>query len=485
MDGELGYKGGGSSTTAADGDTMGKSFADSTRLQALWQRRQWLRAAGLSLGGVTMPWLPVRPAAANEIGPRGFGRAKNCIVLFMGGGPPQHETWDPKPDASLEIRGDLRPIATSVPGLQVGELMPKLAAQAHRWAVLRAMQTKDNAHSASGYYMLTGQAHQPKNQENSTARFPNLWPSVGAVVNRLLPPRDKFPGAVTLPEHLWNNGMIVWPGQDAGFLGRAWDPWLIKCDPSNADFQVTGLTPVDGVSRERLDDRLGVLDQLNRRAAADAGDYKDHDIWSHKALDLLSSANSRKAFDLSQESHATRQRYGQHRFGQSVLLARRLIESGVSLVQVNWTRSGDINSSSPMWDTHQKNSHLLKTELMPPMDAACSALIDDLHDRGLLDETLVVWMGEFGRTPKINPSGGRDHWGNVFSVALAGGGIQGGVVHGASDALGAYPKHGIVQPEDLLTTIFHCLGLNADLTITDTQGRPAPIARGETIRAIL
>jgi hypothetical protein len=185
------------------------------------------------------------------------------------------------------------------------------------------------------------------------------------------------------------------------------------------------------------------------------------------------------------EPSPVRDRYGRHRFGQSVLLARRLVEAGVSLVQVNWTRDRDGTNDSPMWDTHQRNAELLKTRLMPPMDAACSALVEDLAQRGLLDETLVVWMGEFGRTPKINGGGGRDHWGDVFSVALAGGGIQAGVVHGSSDALGAQPKEGLVRPEDVLASVFHCLGLPADATIADTQGRPLPISRGEPIREIV
>ncbi|MCA8938127.1 MAG: DUF1501 domain-containing protein, partial [Planctomycetes bacterium] len=197
------------------------------------------------------------------------------------------------------------------------------------------------------------------------------------------------------------------------------------------------------------------------------------------------SSETRGAFDLSAEPSQLREQYGIHRFGQSVLLARRLVESGVSLVQVNWTRDKDGTNDSPMWDTHRGHSELLKTKLMPPMDAACSALIEDLEARGMLDETLVVWMGEFGRTPKINPRGGRDHWGNVFSVALAGGGIRPGVVHGASDLNGAQPKDDVVHPEELIATIFHCLGLRPNTAVIDHQGRPHPIATAQPIQAIL
>ncbi|MCA9267336.1 MAG: DUF1501 domain-containing protein, partial [Planctomycetales bacterium] len=233
--------------------------------------------------------------------------------------------------------------------------------------------------------------------------------------------------------------------------------------------------------------RLSLHKQLDQRLAnlGDSPLAQTHDVWTRTAIELLTSSSTRDAFDLDAEPPALRERYGNHRFGQSVLLARRLVEAGVSLVQVNWTRDKDGSNASPMWDTHQKNSELLKTRLMPPMDAACSALIDDLNDRGLLDETLVVWMGEFGRTPKINPSGGRDHWGNVFSVALAGGGIRPGVVYGASDLNGGEPKDGVVRPENLLATIFHCLGLGLNATITDHMGRPHRIATAGPVEAIV
>lgn len=439
---------------------------------------------GLSLSGLAQ----ARAAAASATSRSGsFGRAKSCIILFMAGGPPQHETWDPKPDASADIRGDFQPIATSVPGLNVGELMPRLAVQADRWSVLRAVRTADNAHSASGYYMLTGQPHSPKNQENATPKPPNIWPSLGAVVNRLQARRGPLPGAVTVPEHIWNTGMIPWPGQDAGFLGRQWDPWRIHCDPNDANFQVSGLGLPPNLTAPRVRQRLSLLEQVNGHldGLARTGEFIAHDAWTGTAIDLLSSGGVRRAFDLEQESANTRDRYGRHRFGQSVLLARRLVEAGVSLVQVNWTRDKDGSNASPMWDTHQNNSQLLRTRLMPPMDLACSALIEELEQSGKLDETLVVWMGEFGRTPKINRSGGRDHWGSVFSVAMAGGGIGKGIVHGASDLNGGQPHDGVVFPEDIAATIFHCLGISPESTILDHQGRPLPITRGEPIREIL
>ncbi len=455
-------------------------------------RREWLRAGSLGLFGLSLPALfQTRRAQAAPAG-RGqvFGHAKACIVLFLMGGPPQHETWDPKPDAPAEIRGDLKSIPSAVPGLWVGELMPRVARCADKCCVLRAVSTNDNAHSSSGYWMLTGYPHEPMNVENSKPGAPNNWPCIGAVVKKLRQADALhsacLPAAVTLPEHIWNTGGITWPGQDAGFLGKSADPWLMMCDPSRADFQVPELGLPGEVPPLRLRGRHSLLEQVNRHL--DTVDRNSalsrYDTLSQQAFDLLRSPQARQAFDLHQEPPAVRDRYGKSRFGQSVLLARRLVEAGVGLVQVNWTRTKEDSDTNPVWDTHAKNSERLRTALMPPMDQAYSALLDDLGDRGLLDETLVVWMGEFGRTPKINGAGGRDHWGHVFSVALAGGGVRGGQVHGASDRIGAYPKEGVVRPQDLTATIFHCLGYLPDTEFRDTFGRPLVLSRGEVIRQV-
>jgi Protein of unknown function (DUF1501) len=450
-------------------------------------RREWLRVGGLGLFGLSLPaLLQSRQAAAAADQGHAFGKAKACIVLFLLGGPPQHETWDPKPDAPAEIRGEFKPIATSVPGLQVCELMPRTARVADKCAVLRAVSTDDNAHSSSGYWMLTGYPHQPTNSENAKPGAPNDWPCVGAVVKKLRPARGSLPAAVTLPEHIWNTGGISWPGQDGGFLGRAADPWLIHCDPSSPDFQVPGVGLPAEVPPLRLEGRHSLLEQVNRGldAADRAGALERYDTHSRQAFDLLRAGRARRAFNLDLEPAVVRDRYGRNRFGQSVLLARRLVEAGVSLVQVNWTRMATDTTDSPAWDTHNKNAQRLKSALMPIMDLAYSALLEDLADRGLLDETLVVWAGEFGRTPKINPGGGRDHWGHVFSVALAGGGVRGGVVHGASDSIGGRPRDGRVQPQDLTATVFHCLGYEPHTELRDVQGRPVPISRGEVIRPV-
>jgi hypothetical protein len=450
-------------------------------------RREWLRVGGLGAFGLSLPALlaPQRTASAAPSA-RSGGKAKACIVLFLLGGPPQHETWDPKPDAPPEVRGDLKPIASAVPGLMVGELMPRVARQTDRIAVLRAVSTNDNAHSSSGYWMLTGVPHQPTNTENAKPGAPNDWPCLGAVVKKLRAGAG-LPAAVTLPEEIWNTGHIVWPGQTAGWLGRKADPWLLTCDPSAANFQVPELGLPAETPALRLQGRESLLAQVNRRLDGweRSAELARYDTQSLQAFDLLRSSKARLAFDLDREPPAVRDRYGRTRFGQSVLLARRLVEAGVSLVQVNWTRTKLDDDSSPAWDTHQKNSQRLKNVLMPSMDQTYSALLEDLEARGLLEETLVVWMGEFGRSPKINGAGGRDHWGHVFSVALAGGGVRGGVVYGSSDRLGGHPKEGRVQPQDLTATVFHCLGYRPDTEIHDPLGRPIAISRGEVLRQVL
>ena len=454
-------------------------------------RREWLRVGGLLGGSLGLPGLLAARSlsAAGAAGEAaGFGRAKACIVLFMGGGPPQHETWDPKPEAPLEIRGPFQPIATATPGLQVCELMPRTARLTEWIAVLRAVATDDNAHSSSGYYMLTGQPHAPKNFENANPGAPNDWPGLAAMVRHLRGDRSALPGAVRLPEHIWNTDKSVWPGQDAGWLGPQSDPWLVACDPSKPEFQPPDITLPIEVTPERLADRLRLQELMNRKfRALDDPRVARWTTWQSKAIDLLRSEEARRAFAIDREPAHVRERYGMNRFGQSVLLARRLVEAGVSLVHVNWTRGEkdpDL-AAAPMWDTHTKNAEHLKDRLMPTMDAAYSALLEDLAARGLLEETLVVWMGEFGRTPTINKSGGRDHWGAVFSAALAGGGVRGGAVHGRSDRQAAFPLDGRVEPPDLIATIHHCLGFPPNTEVHDRFGRPLVITKGRPIEAIL
>lgn len=450
-------------------------------------RREWLRLGALSAFGVGLPGL-LAGRRAKAAGDRrtSSGKAKACIVLFHLGGPPQHETWDPKPDAPVEIRGPFNPMATSVPGIQVCELMPKTARLMERICALRALSTNDNAHSSSGYWMLTGQPHLPTNSENAKPGAPNDWPSFAAIHQHLKGRGTGVPASMVIPEHIWNDGMLVWPGQDAGFLGRSSDPWRLLCDPNQDNFQVPGLSLPGEVPRVRFGERTTLLEQYNRAMEGIEGSraIERFDVWNQQALSMLRTNGVRRAFNLDEEPARLRERYGRNRWGQSVLLSRRLVEAGVGLVQVNWTRMASDAGGSPAWDTHAKNADRCKNVLLPIADQAYSALLEDLEARGLLEETLVVWTGEFGRTPKHNGNAGRDHWGHVFSAALAGGGVRGGQVIGSSDSRGAYPRDGVVRPQDLTATLFHALGYTPDTEMHDTLGRPFAISRGSVIRGV-
>jgi hypothetical protein len=458
-----------------------------TRLCDGLTRREWLRVGAVGAFGLALPQLLQARAARPATAAGSFGKAKSCILLFHLGGPPQHETWDPKPDAPAGIRGPFKPIATNVPGIRVGELMPRTSRHLDKICVLRAVSTSDNAHSSSGYWMLTGVPHQPLNTENALPGAPNDWPCTAALVQRLRPDRGGLPASVVVPEHIWNTGMIPWPGQDGGFLGRSADPWRLHCHPESPDFHVPGLALPGDVPSERLGGRLSLLDRVDRGLGALERriETEQYGRNTRQALDLLRAGRARQAFELDREPAAVRDRYGRNRWGQSILLARRLVEAGVSLVQVNWQRMPGDTDAAPAWDTHVDNAGRCKNHLMPVMDLAYSALLDDLQARGLLDETQVIWAGEFGRSPRINPVGGRDHWGHVFSVALAGGGVRGGQVVGASDHIGGHPRDGRVLPQDLTATVFHCLGLSPDTEIRDALGRPVPISRGEVIRGVV
>lgn len=448
-------------------------------------RRDVLRIGGLGAFGAALRI----PASLGEATPRNgsFGQAKSCIVLFLNGGPAQHSTFDPKPDAPVEVRGPFGPISTNVAGLYVSELMPKIAKIADKLCILRAVSTGDNAHSSSAYYMLTGRPHTPMNFENANPGAPNDSPSFGGILSRISPAIGGMPRSVTLPHRVSNTDGSVWPGQDAGFLGRTYDPWLLNAKPTDGKLSVDEITLPVGLSPERimgrrdLRDRLArTIDQIGRDATAEALDAQ-----SRQALDLLQSPKARAAFRIEDESEETREQYGKNPFGQSVLLAKRLSEAGVRLVQVNWYRGKDEPSDNPVWDTHKDEPNRLRNVLVPPTDAAVSALIGDLVKTGRLDETLVVILSEFGRSPRLEANAGRGHWGSVFSVVMAGGGIRGGMAYGASDRFAAQPKDFKVGPEDLLATIFHCLGFESGHEYRDAFDRPFPITRGQAIRGVL
>jgi len=442
-------------------------------------RREWLRVGGLSCLGLSLPGLVQSRAFAAPARPlAGFGRAKSCIVLYLSGGPPQHETFDPKPEMPSEIRGEFRAIPTSVPGTHFSELLPRTARLAHRIAVIRSMCTDNNSHSASGYWMLTGYPHLAQAEVPAS---PDDWPCLAGVVGALKPSERSPFSSVILPEMVHNDGAPPSPGQSGGFMGHVWSPLVLTCDPSQPRFEVDGLRLPDGVTASRFDERAGLLRGLEghfgdwMRSDAVASFSKIH----QQAFDVVRSSSSRAAFELEREAASIRERYGRAKFGQSVLLARRLVESGARLVQVNWPREpGDQMTGFPVWDTHKNNAPRVRDVLCPQFDRAFSALVDDLHERGLLDETLVVAMGEFGRSPRINPVGGRDHWGNCFSIAVAGGGIAGGQVVGSSDREGGHPASRPVRPQDLAATMFHLLGINPAGEFVDPLGRPRPLTNG-------
>ncbi|RMG39477.1 MAG: DUF1501 domain-containing protein [Planctomycetota bacterium] len=450
------------------------------RLCEHWPRRTFLQAGGLAALGLTPATTPARPTSSTP-------RARSCIVLFLLGGPPQHSTWDPKPQAPAEVRGEFGPIATTVPGVQICELLPRTARLMHRVALLRAVATDDNAHSSSGYAMLTGQPHVPRNRENANPGPPNDWPTMGAVVQALDRTPRLLPTSVRLPMHIFNTDQSVWPGQDAGWLGASADPWLFRCEPASPDFDVPEFRLQADVTLDRMQNRRSLLQQLETRLrhierTAQVDAYSDR---RRQAFDLLTSSRARAAIDLRREPENVRDRYGRGQFGQSVLLARRLVEAGVRFVQVNWFRGPDEPPANPCWDSHRDEPQRLKNVLVPPFDQAFSALLEDLDARGRLDETLVVAMAEFGRTPRLDRNAGRGHWGPVFSIALAGGGVRGGTVFGSSDRKGAYPQSGRVEPRDITATIFHLLGFEPETTIRDPLGRTFPISRGRVIREIL
>lgn len=443
-------------------------------------RREMLLRFGEAGFGLSLPLLlQARPAAA------GGGKAKSCIFLFLSGGASQYETFDPKPNAPLEYRGTFNPIRTNVAGIDISEHLPLLARQADKYALIRSMNHKDGGHPSGCYWMTTGRQY-PRAPARAAALSREDHPHHGSVVSLLKPPDTRaVPSFVMLPEQVNPNGPIR-SGQHAGFLGSAYDPMVVNGDPHKADFASGELRVIQGLTGGRMMRRRALLEQANLRASleeepgAGAGLQPNYS----QAFDILTGGRAARAFDLDQESSATRDRYGRHIFGQSTLMARRLVEAGVRLVAVNWVRH-DSGAGGQGWDSHSHHLSWCKDELLPPTDRAVSSLLTDLDDRGLLDETLVVVTGEFGRTPKFNPNGGRDHWPQVFSVLVAGGGIRGGMVYGSSTPDGAYPAADPVSPGDLAATMYHCLGVPPHTEILDRLDRPFPIAEGQVLQRLL
>jgi hypothetical protein len=453
-------------------------------------RREVLRIGGLGFTGLTLPrWLQARAAGRGRTGRKAagqFGQAKACILIFNYGGPSHLDILDLKPDAPREIRGEFKPVATCVPGIAISEHLPRLGRLTNRYAIIRSVTHRDNDHAIGTYLALTGFSHPrhdilgiepPASAED--------MPSLGAVLSKLRPAQRPVFSYVVLGDlrHLGNHDSM---GQDAGRLGRAYDPFAVpyaiaRPRPEDIRLDLSGVQSVMGqVDGSRLAGREQLLQQVLHAAPPLQGTTatRDLDGFRRKAMALLSSPATRHAFDLAKEPLPVRERYGPQPFAQNCLLARRLVEAGVPLVTVYSAGYRD-------WDTHGDNFKLLKNNLLPIADQGVAALLEDLDNRGLLQETLVVWMGEMGRTPRINGGGGRDHWSFCYSIVMAGGGIRGGQVYGSSDRMAAYPSTNPVSPADIAATIYHCLGVDPQTEVLDQQGRPLVVGAGQPIQALL
>ncbi len=428
-------------------------------------RRDILHAGSLAFLGMNLPQLmqlEAQGAVRNDTD-------RNAIFLFLVGGPSQVDTFDPKPDAPSEVRGPYKAIETKVPGMRISEIFPRTAKQADKFAIVRSMH-----HNAAG-------VHDTGHQMMQTGRlFQNGMehPHAGCVLGYMRGWKSDLPPHVLLPRPIGPTGGNMPHGQNAGFLGRAFDPFVLNADPSAADFQVPDMLPPEYLSAVRTDRRMSLrqaVDQTVKHLEA-SDDARLIDDNFAKAYRLMSSSEAREAFDLTQEADALRDAYGRNKFGQGCLLARRLIERGVRFVTVNMFETvfneitWDIHGSAPF-----SPIECLASLVGPMFDNAYATLLEDLNARGLLSDTIVVAMGEFGRTPKINPAGGRDHWPQCWSVLFAGGGVKGGQVVGSSDELGAYPKDRPTVPAEVVASVYHSLGIDLEHELPGPQGRPIPV----------
>jgi hypothetical protein len=452
------------------------------------QRREVLRIGGLGFTGLLWSdWLRSNATAI----PRGqtakskgasFGRAKACILIYNYGGPSHLDTLDLKPTAPVEIRGEFQPLDTCVPGISISEHLPRLAALADLYSIIRSAGHRDNDHAIGAYLAFTGYSH-PKSAilGIEPPASPQDLPAIGSIVSKLRAADASIFSYVALGDlrHLGNHDSM---GQMAGCLGKAYDPFTVPyIKPLNGKLDLELVDSVLGrADGPRLDRRRQFLSEIVGAAPAFEAtpSVQAVDGFSRKAFELLASSASRNAFDLEQEPQTTRDLYGSTPFAQSCLMARRLVDAGVPLVTINSVPYRE-------WDTHADNFKQLKNTLLPVADRGVSALLDDLAQRGKLDETLVVWMAEMGRTPIINNGAGRDHWSFCYSLIMAGGGIRPGLVHGSSDRTASYPAVNPVSPGDIAATIFHCLGIAPDSHLADQQGRPLTVSTGTPIQPIL
>jgi hypothetical protein len=486
----------GSGTTPAAAMAGARAAAASLQLT----RRAAVRAGAIGLLGLgDLARLRAASGAAGT-------PPRAVILIFLSGGLAQHESFDPKPDGPLDIRGEFAAIPTRSPGVRVCEHLPLLAARSERWALCRSLTHGSNEHSAGHHIMLTGHSELPTGFDPSKPKKTD-WPSIPALVSSLLPGRDILPPAIVLPEKLVHRTGRTIPGQFAGMLGRAREPWFLECSPFNPvgygaypDYlfhHATGFLEQESLAfrplelavpqplmHGRLLDRIALRDRLDRQRAEleRTAEERAFDRYRGMATSLLLDPQVSAAFDIGKADPALRERYGENAFGWSLLLAARLVEAGVSLVQVNL-------GNNEAWDTHQSAWTNLRRFLLPPMDRAVATLLDDLESRGLLDATLVAMAGEFGRTPTISTlrgatEAGRDHWGRVQTAFFAGGGVRGGTVVGSTDRFGGEPADDPQRPEDFAATLYHALGLRPDTIWHDELERPFPLSDGRPIAGL-
>ncbi len=440
-------------------------------------------------GGVSLLSGGLLHTLAAQTAPRSANirpRAKACILLFQVGGPYQAETFDPKPDAPAEMRGIFSTIATRVTGIRMTDALSRVAMHTDKIAILRGVHHTIRCHNPAIYCSLVGrEATDPMAISNRTAARRTDHPHYASVVARLRPPETSMPFHVIMP-NTTNNGPAKSPGLLGGYLGAAYDPFVLGADPGEPDFRVESLAAPGDVDGHRLESRQSLLDRFDSaRRAVDRASVESMHTHYQRAFNMLTAPQTRTAFDLSREPDRLRDRYGRHSQGQSALLARRLVEAGVPFVSV--FSHVDVDRGS--WDTHQNHNVRVREQLCPPADQSFSALLDDLHTRGMLDDTLVIWMGEFGRTPRVgvqfsnntNNATGRDHWCNCYSVVLAGGGVRGGQVIGSSDGHSAYPRERPVHVSELSATLFHLFGIDPRAQLYDIQGQFHTICDGNPV----
>jgi len=466
-----------------------------------WSRREFMRIGGAGVLGLALGDVLRLQALADTVpesakGKAGWGKAKSVIFIFLQGGPSHIDIWDPKPDAPSNVRGEFKPIKSSVPGVWVSEVMPLLARQLDKATLIRSMSYTPAGlfnHTAAIYQMMTGYTPDrvsPSGQLEPPA--PNDYPHAGSQIVRLKPSDIPMLPFVMLPRPLQESN-VIGKGGTAGFLGPAFDPYYFYQDPAK-DIKLDDLSLRDGITRERLERRATLLKKVESAMPEMEKAVETYalDKYYQKAFDLVMSGRARNAFDLTQEPDKVRDRYGRHTFGQGLLLSRRLVEAGTKFVQMNWPAVANGDPKVDAWDTHAANFGPLRDIHCPKLDSGLSALLEDLDQRGLLKETLVVAIGEFGRSPRLgvstsgnsNSPDGRDHWPYCYTGLVAGAGIQRGAVYGKSDATASSPAENPVHPTQILATVYHALGISPHTMVMNHLNQPRELVQAEPVPAL-